>query len=364
MKNLTKYYTKKNLPLFIIILSITVIFSFICVTTQPFTGREWVKDTWYPVIQDTGMEYLTILMIVMAVIFPIYEFIFKMRKNSCDLFYSLPVKRHKLYLFKYLFGLCELLIIFLANFLIISTVGIIKFAGKEFYYINQNPTTFTFNPGFYYLFLLIIVVGGILIYSWVAFFFTRGNTIVDGIINIGLSSFVIAAIIIGTLVFLSSFDIKLKSTVIEEFLNPLYYIPYVNLYVCCDKLSKVAMGIEVYPMAIFPTVVMATISIALIPLFVVLSKKERAEDTGDITDSPFSYKVFLPIFIISLFVLNDLRYLTWIAVIVGGYIGYVVYNRNFRLRKNDIIVFVLSVGVGFMLMCIKLAGSSNSIYYV
>ena len=63
----------------------------------------------------------------------------------------------------------------------------------------------------------------------------------------------------------------------------------------------------------------------------------------------------LPTLIVFAFMLNELNSFSWIAIVIGGYIGYVIYNRNFLLKKIDLITLISSVGIGFILMCIKMA---------
>ena len=97
MINLTKYYIKKRLPLLIIITSLTIVSTIVFLATSRFVTA--FDNNHQKYISQSGMGFTTIIMLLLVLFFPIYEFMFKMKRNSCDLFYSLPVKRNKLYLF-------------------------------------------------------------------------------------------------------------------------------------------------------------------------------------------------------------------------------------------------------------------------
>ncbi len=347
MKNITLYYIKKRLPVFLIVLGISIICSIIFISTTPFI-REYRNNNGELTrhINTTGIIYLSVILMIISIIVPIYEFAFKMRKNGCDLHYSLPIKRNKLFIFKYLFGLSEVLLIFIVNFFIVSTCAVIKLSGVEFTFVS-------FNPGYIYLYLPFAVILGTLLYSWTTFFYTRANRILDGIICVLISNSLFLIVMFGLYAYISNwhgYDYNLL-----VFLGGYHYSPIasmINIGIFFDRLGST----NVYDLNnIYADIILWSVSIITIPLFIILSYKQRAEVSEDISDSVFLYKTMLPIFIVFAFMMNELNSFSWIAIVIGGYIGYVIYNRNFLLKKIDLITLISSVGIGFILMCIKMA---------
>ena len=351
MKNLTLFYIKKRLPLFLIVLGISLVGSIVFVGTTEFVyyGRIYDEFGNYIIgrsIGDTSISALSSLMLVFAVIIPIYEFSFKMKKTGCDLFYSLPIKRNKLYLFKYIFGICEMISIFLINFIIIVIITSIKLSGIS--YLNSS-----FIPGYYFLFLLVIIGIGIVVYSFIAFFYTRGNTFLDGLLSAFMASFVVMAAVFGVYWFFTSFKGFNIPDKLTELLRGTHYVPFIAGYEIANVFDSLIQG-KAVTQFMAPSIIGIIISSVSIPLFIILCGKDRAEDSEDITDSWFTYKLMLPIFIISLFMMLDFEIFIWIGVVIGGYIGYVIYDRNFLLRKKNLITLVTCIIIGMGLMGIKL----------
>ena len=350
MKNLALFYIKKRLPLFLIVLGITLIFSILFVTTTETTVT-YYKDTTKYLLIDDGLTFNTSILIVLATIIPIYEFSFKMKKRGCDLFYSLPITRKKLYLFKYLFGFCEMLAIFIMNYLISEIVVICKSVNVEYY--NQQ-----FKMGYIFLYFGVAILLGILLYSWITFFYTRANTFFDGIISIALSMAVLAALSGGILLYCQDFRwIRYSNT--ENLFYPYHYVPFVSFIniskLFSNRTCELPKNYYMYPISDFyPDILTWILALGVLVLFIVLAGKEKAEESEDISDSPFVYLITLPVIIVSGYATCEISNPSWIALIIGGYIGYVIYNRNFLLRKIDLITLLASEGLGFALMLTKL----------
>jgi len=346
MINLMKYYIKKRLPLFIIVLSITLIVTLIYLSSNDFIrnairdGKEIIE------ISSVGLSYIAGIAILYSLLIPIYEFSFKMKRKGCDLFYSLPIKRNKLFLSKYLFGLLELNLILIINFLVLFLTIIIKFNGVNF-------TNIVFNPMHLLLYLPFLIIIASLLYSLNTFFYTRGNTIFDGILIMILGGFILGAIIYGLRFYLMDLKvINYKSNLL--FLNGYHYMPFISIVNITSQFEYlVKVGVFEFN-EIYPDMILWSISALFIVLFIILSKKEKAENAEDLSESYFSYKIMIPIYIISLFLFCEYKNFSFIAIIIGGYIAYVIYNRNFLIRKWNLITFIICVSTGFGLMAIKL----------
>ncbi len=348
MRNILTYYFKKRLPLFIVVLSLSVITTIVYMVSTRLLHLNETTNTY--ILRDTGMIYLTAILLLFCIFYSIFEFSFKMKRTSCDLFYSLPIKRRSLFLSKYIIGLAQILILFIVNFLIVLIFGLATFAGKTFY--NQIVgINYSFNFGYYFMFLGIMIVVGALLYSWFAFFFTRCNTTIDGIINMVLSSTVLCAISIAFYTMLERF-MGYDHDIIGSILASDEYIPFISMFVITSKINYLVQGFTNLSVNVLPLVITWTLCLASLALFIIFSSDERAENTFEISDSYFSYKVFLPAMIVSLLAQCKFSDYVFIAILVGGYIGYVIHNRHFKLRKYDWISFIVSSGVGLILMYI------------
>ena len=138
-----------------------------------------VTDQSFNVIgpDSSPILFITIMACILCTIIPVIEFSFKMSKISIDQMYSLPIKREKLYIAKFISGFIEILIP-------VSVVFI--FCLLKVLFSNHMYETIYFLPYFVCLILFMF-----LLYSTITFFFTRGNTVIDGIINIVLIIFVV-----------------------------------------------------------------------------------------------------------------------------------------------------------------------------
>ena len=110
MKRAFNYFFKKRLLVIGIISAIMLIITLITFRNMSlFYQRNYLGTvTYYP--DGNPFILFTIVAMILSTIFPMAEFSFKMKKTSVDLYYSLPIKKHKLYLCKYLIGLLEVVI--------------------------------------------------------------------------------------------------------------------------------------------------------------------------------------------------------------------------------------------------------------
>jgi hypothetical protein len=86
-------------------------------------------------------------------------------------------------------------------------------------------------------------------------------------------------------------------------------------------------------------------------LMVTIKKYEKSEDSMDISNSWFSYKVMLPTFIVVLSALcvSGSGAIFLILVAIPSYIGYAIYRRNFKLKLCDVITIISSIVGGLIL---------------
>ena len=300
-----------------------------------------VTDQSFDVIgpDSSPILFITIMACILCTIIPVIEFSFKMSKISIDQMYSLPIKREKLYIAKFISGFIEILIP-------VSVVFI--FCLLKVLFSNHMYETIYFLPYFVCLILFMFFL-----YSTITFFFTRGNTVIDGIINIVLIIFVVE-------LFSSTIDSMLWGNIRNYFDSGYCYLysPISILSILFDnKLSAEAINklhtmydeyyytvrVNLTTYEIVSVIIFILIGIGSTILFVLLNKKDKAEDSMQVSNSWFSYKVFIPVYmsLISLLMMDGSELIAFVFLFVGTYIAYVIYRRSLKIKKWDIIVPVI-----------------------
>ena len=292
-----------------------------------------IPDQEFQVIgpDDSPIVFITIVSCILCTIIPIIEFSFKMSKISIDQMYSLPIKREKLYMAKFISGFIEVLIPVCVVFIFCLLSVLLS---------NHMYDAIYFLPYFGCLILF-----SFFIYSTITFFFTRGNTVIDGIINVVLIIFVVELFsstidsmlwryirnyfdsgycyLYSPITILSSlFENKLSAEVINK-LHTMYDEYYYTVRVNLNTHEIVSI------------IIFIIIGIVSTILFVVLNKKDKAEDSMQVSNSWFSYKVFIPVYmsLISLLMMDGSELIGFVFLFVGIYIAYVIYRRSLKIKK-------------------------------
>jgi len=342
MKRYLIYFLKKRLHVVLILSVIMITIISVALSNTNFIYEKPIWDAEYnhivryqKVADNVPIAYLTVFACLLVSIVPIFEFSFKMKKISVDQQYSLPIKREKLYLTKYLVGLYEILIPLTIAYLWMILMIITK----------EN----LFNMGYIYLYYPILLFLSIVIYTIICFVYTRGNTVADGIMNI------IFYIFLG-FVFLMIFytwDLPIGD-------HNSYFFLY-SPHTCANRIfrnlienkTSTYKTIDLISM-LFYTVV----AIIFFILFLILNKKEKSENSMQISESYFSYKTMIPYYAIVCSAFSTDSALVLAFVFTGAYILYATYKRSFKLAKKDLIKLVI-----IYITCIIFAIISNQIAY-
>ena len=185
MKKLLAYYLKKRFHIVLILSAIMVTILTVFISNINFIHNAPVWDQTYehiigyePVAVNSPIGYLTVFSCLLATIVPLFEFYFKMKKISIDQQYSLPIKREKLFLTKYI----VVLFIILAS-LTIAYIWMIFITS-----LKEN----IFNMGYIYLYYPVLIGLTSVLYTIICFVYTRANTFFDGLINILFYIFILA----------------------------------------------------------------------------------------------------------------------------------------------------------------------------
>ena len=308
----------------------------------------WIERTRYDVLaySTTGIEYLAILMGVLCSLIPMLELAgFKNRRNI-DTLYFLPLRREKLAAAHFASGFLQIIFIYTVNFL--ATFAIIALNCDWFKLWHMIP----------YYFLSLIV--GLLIYSIISFVFGQANTVSDGVL------FCIAWAVIAFIVIAAIQDRIFDDLIDENFYSNsnawrfrdwgLVYQPLNSLTIIYQDL------IEVNRVSLWGTTTNATFARNHVYLFFVWGAagvasaigyfitfvKKGAEKAGEISDSPFGFKILIPILSYSALMLSYDEIINHALFIALTVIAYVVYRRGFKFKKSDVICMICTIPVSII----------------
>ena len=332
MIKLLNYFFKKRLQLITILSVILAIIVFIISYDNNYVHDTRVYDhatgAYFTVSTPVNVPFdsLRILVIILAIVIPIFEFSFKMKKISIDQMYSLPIKREKLYITKYLVGLVEIIIPITISFLFMVLLIICK--------ENMFKTLF-FIP--YYFGLIIITT---ILYTLVVFIFTRCNNVIDGVVLIGLYLLVF-------LLLVSAIKTRVNWSFLQYISNFSIFTPlstfddYMGSFICNKNPSESIINEFMWSL-----IVEIILFVIMTVLFFVLLKKQKAEDAEQISNSYFGYNLMIPLYLFSIFTIEINASQTLIIIIlalIGAYIGYIIKNRSFKPKKMDLILTGVSI---------------------
>lgn len=337
-----KYQFKSRLQFIGVISGILLLITFIVHTTSHYVEGFWVDGVDVTGPSEPPFSIAAIAAGFLATIIPIYEFGFKMNKICIDQMYSLPVKREKLYISKFIVGYSEIVIPVTLSF-IYSFIHVI---------CHEHMFTLIYFLWFY----LSLLFYALMIYGVLSFFFTRANIKRDGIINMGFISFFFVAVVS----FINQIVLDTSTEYAREYFEGGEYILFAPINIITKRFSSLAqlealqkIGYNyLYKMDFSRTtslVLFAILGVISIVLFVMLNKVEKAENSMQISQSWFSYKTFIPAYLVLLTALfiNSSSFLgTVIYMGIAGFIGYVIYRRTLKIKKFDIIVIIAAILVG------------------
>ena len=274
---------------------------------------------------------LAAFLIISGLFIPIYEGRVLKNKRGGDMFYSLPLNKTQLNFKIYLKGLIQIV----TAFIIIYLFGLIIMLsrGYGFDYINYLPLFF---------FSLISLIG---YYSLNWFAFSKGNSLIDGIIMIAIYN-ILPLVVFGAALILVTFrfsyrnlSLYLPSSMITNFTK--YYFDILT-----NNQSNMAINLDFVAGVLIPSLIWLAISMGLLIFNLLYTKNIRPEDIEQKSDSYFSYRTLIPLGVFTLSIFFTLGYtvdsqiIGGILIFVLGYIGYVIYQRTFKVKSKYLLLIV------------------------
>lgn len=324
MKRYFRYEFVKNLKMLGLL---TAICSVVYVVTMA-SSRLFAPGTNQPWTSQIGVIYT--LLGILSFVVPALMYSFKMNKRSADVFYSLPLKREKIYLVKTLVGL----ILVLLPYTVAYFLGFITVALRENYY-----RLLWYLPGYFGgLFF------GICMYGVFAFAFTRANRVIDGVIFMVFYAFI--GVFVGDvtlrLIGAGSPAYEIWMDVSESF------SPVVCLSKWGGNIDALLRGNEAnwnFPMFLFPFLFAA----AGYAAFFFLIRYEKAENSEQNSDSWFGYRTMIPVYTALLIGISGGGWIFLALFAVSAIVLTVVYTRKVLFSWKYWLMIAAGVAAGLVL---------------
>ena len=291
----------------------------------------------YGITYETGvhepmLENVFVELVLLLYVVPVLVYSFKMSKRSVDGYYSLPLKKEKLYFVATMVGLILVFVPFTVSY----WGGFLTLLLRE-----GNP----YNMGYYvpaYFGGLCIAV---FLYGVNAFAFTRGNRVIDGIVFMAANAF------IGLLF------IECMEQVIDlphygwRFANTFYFSG--SMFTFIGEMTNLIVGQRLE--ADFSNVgwwfglPIAAGAVCYALLFYLL-RYEKGENAEQASESWFGYKTLIPAYIALCLGTGAGEEIYGLAMLmVAGLVATIVYKRKFSLKLADWAPLAIGLVVGFIL---------------
>lgn len=319
----------------------TIVFTVLSVMVCLIVTSDSSSSTLQENCRETGIYMLAIILGIICTLTPILELsVFKTRRNL-DTLYFFPIKRTKMALAHYLSGAIQIFTVYTVSFVLV--------------WIYLLATTDCFKLGYmplYYLFSLLL---GAVMYSIFTFLFSEGNTVPDGVLFCALWAFV-AYLVMYVFHSVSRAVIDRQVWLELESLSEwgVIYAPINNLTVIFQKLIEVNRAsdpvasyyvnyADIYMAQMYMFFVWGAVGIAAAFGFFFNFKRKGAHLAGEISDSPFGYKLLIPVYGYGLLLLSDGLEIMSVIIFALMLVGYFIYRRSFKIKTRDIIFIACGI---------------------
>ena len=334
MKSYFKYLIKKRFPVYLAIFIIFLVLFLSINTIGNVVNSTYIRDRFIKYTSEgIFLVYIISFAIAIGVIVP-FEFSFKMKNITANQAYSLPIKREKLYLTKYLFGFLEVLV----PFTLAYSLSVLFLAGGHLYeYANML--------GFLVFYGLLLAVG-IVIYSIEVFVFCQANNEIDGLVFMAFAC-VLPFLVAFFIIMNASFGGYTIKDIPYYYILPLIYdlANAVGSYVLFkghiyNPYNMNSYNLNMTPEYIVRISLFAALGIACFIGQYFASKRFKSEDAGQKSESWFGYKTYIPVsMILACYSIFHAEIVFYFIVLISTYLLYVLYRRSFKLNKKTWIVF-------------------------
>lgn len=334
MKKYFLYELKKHIWTLVILSAVCALPYIVNVATLTMSYTYMHNGVEKTVLRSPQLSYVFAELLILLFIVPTIVYSFKMSKRSVDGYYSLPLKREKLYFVATMVGL----ILVLVPFTISYWGGFLTLLFRK-----GNP----YQMGYYIPAYLGGLFFGVLLFGVNAFIFTRANRIVDGIVFMGVYAF-IGFLAINFLDY--AFDVSLSTWNIEQ-----CFIFSGSMFGFVDRMESLIVAYTLgrgYAGWWFGlTIAAGALCYALLYFAIRFEKGENAEQNSA---SWFGYKTLIPVYMALCCGSGAAEEIIGLVLVaVGGVVATIVYKRKFKLKFIDWLPFIIGLAAGIVFAVIS-----------
>ena len=330
MRKYFLYELKKHLWTLVILTALCAVPYVMNMATMRMYYVSTVTDP-MKVVLDSGINGVFIPLLILLFAVPILMYSFKMSKRGVDGYYSLPLKKEKMYFVLTMVGLILVLVPYTVSF----WGGFFTLLCRQ-----GNP----YRMGYYVPTYFAGLCFAIFLYGVNAFVFTRANRVSDGVIYMVAYAFVGSAIVR----YIESNCLPQGSYIGYRITNAFIFSG--GMFQFVDSIQDLICGSSASFRGIgwwFGLTVGA--GVICYALFFYLLRFEKGEDAEQNSESWFGYRVLIPVYM-SISVGGAVwDSISLIVALVFATVATIVHKRTFRLKGEDFIPSGIGIVLGFLL---------------
>ena len=302
---------------------------------RPYTYYYGYDNDWYV---SPVLPFHVIIIVILCTGLPMIEMSSFNSRKYLDSAFSFPISRISMLSVNLINGFLQFLLAYTISFV--------------WYAIRLAPCADKLNFGMIWAFFFISLLYSLFLYCFNAFFFSLCNSTVDGAITAIAWQHILCPLML-TLVDMFNFDTK------DFDLDYLFYgIVWYPLGTISEIYDSAAAGSRYYynhfekdiksiPIIMIVVTVLAILFAAGTLFFF---NRKRTESAGEISDTPVSYKVLIPICAAMLLYwsLEGGGGIVSLFALIFTTVGYIIYRRGVKLKFSDLVVIGICFAV-FML---------------
>ena len=334
MKKYFLYELKKHIWTLVILTTVCALPYIVNVATMRMSYTyfpEMEKERIY--IQNPQLSFVFGELLILLFIVPTIVYSFKMSKRGVDGYYSLPLKREKLYLVSTMVGLILVLVPFTISF----WGGFLTLLFRE-----GNP----YRMGYYFPAYFGGLFFAIFFFGVNAFIYTRANRVVDGIVFMGAYS-IMGFLFLACLEY--TFDVSLYTWRIEE-----CFLFGGSMFAFVDRICDfITYGVVRENLAGWWFGLTFAAGVVCYVVLFLLMRFEKGENAEQNSNSWFGYKVLIPVYIALCFGAGAAEEIIgFVFVLIGGVVATIVYKRKFKLKLLEWLPLLVGLAAGIVLAAI------------
>lgn len=336
MRKYFLYELKKHLWTLIILTAVCALPYIVSMATFTmwYEWEDWETGVIKQAVQSPNVSLVFGELVILLFVVPKLLYSFKMSKRGVDGYYSLPLRKEKLYFVLTMVGLILVIVPYTVSY----WLGFLALLVRK-----GNPYQMAYFVPAYFVGVLFAVF----LYGVNAFVFTRANRSSDGVI------FMLSYAFVG----------YIAVAVVESVFVPTgSYIPYSiesafmfsgGMFECLNEVCNSILG-EVADYGYAGWWFGSAIGAGLVcyALLFYSLRFEKGEDAEQTSESWFGYRLLIPVYTALMMAVCAGDPLSVILVLVGVIIATMVYKRSFRLKGKDFLRLGIGFTVGLILMII------------